>query len=66
MAGCDAVFHAAAAVSLDPRRAREMYDTNVCATKAVLGAASAVGIGNLVYVSSVIALFHPGASRVDE
>ena len=43
-----------------------MYDTHVCATKAVLGAASAVGIGNLVYVSSVIALFHPGASRVDE
>ena len=40
MAGCDAVFHAAAAVSLDPRRAREMYDTNVCATKAVLGAAA--------------------------
>jgi len=66
MAGCDAVFHAAAAVSLDPRRAREMYDTNVCATKAVLGAASALGIGDLPYVSSVIALFHPGASRVDE
>lgn len=67
MAGCDAVFHAAAAVvSLDPRRAREMYDTNVCATKAVLGAASTLGIGNLLYVSSVIALFHPGASRVDE
>ena len=66
MAGCDAVLHAAAAVSLDPRRAREMYDTNVCATKAVLGAASALGIGDLPYVSSVIALFHPGASRVDE
>jgi dihydroflavonol-4-reductase len=66
MAGCDAVLHAAAAVSLDPRRAREMYDTNVCATKAVLGAASALGIGDLLYVSSVIALFHPGASRVDE
>ena len=45
-----------------------MYDTNVCATKAVLGAASALGIGNLLYVSSVIALFHPGACtcrRVD-
>jgi len=43
-----------------------MYDTNVCATKAVLGAARAVGIGNLLYVSSVLALFHPGASRIDE
>ena len=66
MAGCHAVFHAAAAVSLDPRRARETYDTNVGAAKAVLGAASSLGIGNLLYVSSVMALFHPGASRVDE
>jgi nucleoside-diphosphate-sugar epimerase len=64
--GCDAVFHAAAAVSLDPRKARETYDTNVGATKAVLGAAHALGIANLVYVSSVAALFHPGAPRVDE
>jgi dihydroflavonol-4-reductase len=66
MAGCDAIFHAAAAVSLDPRRARETYDTNVGATKAVLGAGSAIGVGNLLYVSSVMALFHPGAARVDE
>ncbi len=66
MAGCDAVFHAAASVSLDPGKARETYDTNVGATKAVLGAARALGIGNLLYVSSVAALFHPGAPRVDE
>lgn len=66
MAGCDAVFHAAAAVSLDPRKARETYDNNVGATKAVLGAACALGIRNLLYVSSVAALFHPGASHVDE
>jgi nucleoside-diphosphate-sugar epimerase len=66
MADCDAVFHAAAAVSLDPRRAREMYDTNVGGTKAVLGAACEVGINNLVYVSSVTVFFHPGAPHVDE
>jgi dihydroflavonol-4-reductase len=66
MAGCDAVFHAAASVSLDPNKARETYDTNVGATKAVLGAAHAVGIGNLLYVSSVAPLFHPGGPRVDE
>ncbi len=66
MAGCDAVFHAAAAVSVDPRRAREMYDTNVGAAKAVLGAAGDLGIGNLLYVSSVMVFFHPGAPRVDE
>src|ERR1700754_4355128 len=34
MAGCDAVFHAAAAVSLDPRKAQEMYSTNVSGAKA--------------------------------
>ena len=66
MAGCDAVFHAAAAVSLDPRKSRETYATNVGATTAVLGAASALDIGNMLYVSSVMALFHPGVSRIDE
>jgi dihydroflavonol-4-reductase len=66
MAGCDAVFHAAAAVSLDPRKARDTYDTNVGATKAVLGAARGLSIRNLLYVSSVTVLFHPGAPRVDE
>ena len=66
MDGCDAVFHAAAAVSLDPRKARQTYDTNVGATQSVLAAASALGIENLLYVSSVAALFHPGAPHVDE
>jgi dihydroflavonol-4-reductase len=66
MAGCDAVFHAAAAVSLDPRKARETYDNNVGAAKAVLGAARGLGIRDLLYVSSVTVLFHPGAPHVDE
>src|SRR5439155_21124400 len=66
MVGCDAVFHAAATVSLDPRKARETYNNNVGTTKAVLGAAHALGIGNLLYVSSVAALFHPEAAHVDE
>ena len=48
MAGCDAVFHAAATVSFDPRKARQTYDFNVGATKAVLGAARALGISNLL------------------
>src|SRR5262245_50839900 len=66
MAGCDAVFHAAASVSLDLRKARETYDTNVGAAKAVLGAGHALGMDNLLYVSSVVALFHPNAPCVDE
>jgi nucleoside-diphosphate-sugar epimerase len=66
MDGCDAVFHAAAAVSVDPRRAREMYTTNVGGTAAVLGAASVLGIDNLLYVSSVAVFFHRGTPGVDE
>ncbi|MGH3578001.1 MAG: NAD-dependent epimerase/dehydratase family protein [Mycobacterium sp.] len=66
MVGCDAVFHAAAAVSLGPHTARESYDNNVVATKTVLGAASTLGIDNLLHVSSLTALFQPGLSRVDE
>lgn len=66
MAGCDAIFHSAAVVSLDPRKARETYDNNVGATKAVLAAARALGIGNLLYVSSVAAFFHPGLPRINE
>ncbi|OBK76508.1 NAD-dependent epimerase/dehydratase family protein [Mycobacterium sp. 1164985.4] len=66
MVGCDAVFHAAATVSLDPRRARETYDNNVGATKTVLDTARALDIGNVLHVSSVTALFHPGAAFIDE
>ncbi|OBF34328.1 dihydroflavonol 4-reductase [Mycobacterium sp. ACS1612] len=66
MTGCDAVLHTAATVSVDPRRAREMYETNVGGTTAVLSAACEAGIRNVVYVSSVMVFFHPGAPRVDE
>ena len=66
MAGCDAVFHAAATVSIGRGMAREMHDTNVGGTWAVLGAAGDAGIRNLLYVSSVMVFFHPGAPRVDE
>lgn len=66
MAGCEAVFHAAASVSLNPRRARETYDNNVGATKTVLDAAYALDIPNVLHVSSVTALFHPGVAHIDE
>lgn len=66
MAGCDAVFHAAAAVALDPRRAQQTYDNNVGGVRAVFSAAADLGIGKLVYVSSLSALFHPGLPRIDE
>ncbi|MDP3859068.1 MAG: NAD-dependent epimerase/dehydratase family protein [Stagnimonas sp.] len=66
MQGCDALFHAAASISLNPRLAQQTYRNNVGATKAVMGAAIAQGIRNLVYVSSYSVLFKPGLATVDE
>ena len=64
--GCDVVFHAAAAVALDPRRARETYDNNFGGMRAVIDSAREAGVGNIVYVSSLSVLFHPGLPRIDE
>ncbi len=66
LSGCDAVLHAAALVSLDPRRAQEIYDNNLATTRAVIGHAAEIGIGNIVYVSSLAVFFRPGAPRIDE
>jgi nucleoside-diphosphate-sugar epimerase len=53
MRGCDAVVHAAAVYSLDPRRAAVMAHTNPTGTDIVLGAAHRQGLDPIVYVSSV-------------
>lgn len=66
MQGCDALFHAAASISLDPRLAQQTYRNNVGATRAVLAAAMAQGVRNIVYVSSYSVLFKPGLATVDE
>lgn len=66
MEGCDAALHAAAAVSLDPRKARETYDNNVGGMKAVIGSACELGISNIVYVSSLSVLMQTGLERIDE
>lgn len=66
MQGCDAVFHAAAKVSLDPRDADEVYTGNTRSIAAVVQAAFELGIKNIVWVSSLSALFSPGAIRFDE
>lgn len=54
--GCDAVVHAAAIFSLDPRRAGEMLRTNEQATRTVLGAAAEAGATRIVHLSSTVAL----------
>lgn len=55
--GADAVLHAASVYSFDSRRHAEMRATNVAGTELVLDAARRAGVGRVVYVSSVGALF---------
>jgi len=59
MAGCDAVLHAAAVYSVDPRSASRISQTNVRATEIVLGAAVRTGLDPIVHVSSYVALLPP-------
>ncbi|MDX1736518.1 MAG: SDR family NAD(P)-dependent oxidoreductase, partial [Halioglobus sp.] len=64
--GCDAVVHAAAMVSTDPADAEQVYRSNVEGTHTVIGAALDHGVGSVIHVSSVTALFDPKASVLNE
>lgn len=66
MAGCDAVLHAAAAVSLDNSKAEATYRNNVDGMRTIIGTACEMGIANIVYVSSLSVLFQPGLAVIDE
>jgi nucleoside-diphosphate-sugar epimerase len=59
--GVDAVVHCAAVVAIEARRAREVEDTNLRAVELVVGGAAERGVASIVYVSSLGALFAPGA-----
>ena len=59
MAGCDAVLHAAAVYSTDPRAASRVRETNPRAAEIVLGAAVRMGLDPVVHVSSYTALLPP-------
>lgn len=63
ISGCDAVVHAAAVFSFDPRRAREVLDTNAQAARLVLGSAVDQGCDPVVHVSSTVTLVRRGAAR---
>lgn len=63
--GCDAVVHAAAIFSLDPRDHQRMAETNHAAAEAVLGAAVAQGCDPIVHVSSTVTLTRHGGSGPD-
>ena len=66
MRGCDAVFHAAAMVSLDARRAKEVYKTNTEGIEVVMTAALELCIDNIVWVSSLSVLSQHGVETFDE
>lgn len=55
--GADAVLHAASVYSFDSRRHGAMRRTNVAGTELVLAEARQAGVGRIVHVSSVGALF---------
>jgi nucleoside-diphosphate-sugar epimerase len=54
--GCDAVIHAAALYSMDPREGRKTLATNRSATEIVLQAAVRAQLDPIVHVSSYVAL----------
>ena len=64
--GCDAVVHAAAAVSVHARDADWVLRNNLMGTELVLGGALERGIERMLQVSSTTALFRPDARRIDE
>jgi NAD+-dependent farnesol dehydrogenase len=61
-AGCDALCHAAALVSVWQRRRADFDDVNVGGLRNALAAARAAGIGRVIYTSSFLALPPSGAS----
>lgn len=66
MEGCDAVIHAAAMVSTEAADADRVYNTNVNGAKTVINTALEQGIGPIIHVSSVTALYDPEAKLLDE
>jgi nucleoside-diphosphate-sugar epimerase len=64
-AGCEAVVHAAAVYSWDPRKADEMERTNAAATAAVLGGGLDAGVARIIHVSSTVALSRRAGGVVD-
>jgi dihydroflavonol-4-reductase len=68
LSGCDALFHVAASYKLWARDPRELYETNVDGTRALLEAALAAGTPRIVYTSSVAVLAppKPGEPPADE
>ncbi len=63
LAGCDAVVHAAAATPMGSTTA-QLRAVNVGGTRNVVDAAVAAGIGRIVCLSSITAIFDPDGRKV--
>jgi dihydroflavonol-4-reductase len=61
---CDCCIHAAAIVSVDPRDAQRVYETNVRGTRMVVECALLQSVSTIIYVSSVSALYHGVAENI--
>ena len=66
LAGCDAVVHTAALVSIDQKDAERVMATNVGGTELVIGGAVKRGLSRIIHVSSVTALYDPAADFLNE
>jgi len=64
--GVDAVIHAAALVSFNPRRRKEILDVNVGGTRNVINACLKLGIKNIIHISSVSALGRKPGTPISE
>lgn len=65
VAGCDAVLHCAATVSLSAARAAEVASVNPLGVRTVVEAATRHRLDPIVVVSSANALFTPGMRAID-
>ncbi len=61
--GCRAVYHAAADYRLWVKDPKELYETNVSGTRALLRSASEAGVERIVYTSSVATLGREPSGR---
>ncbi len=61
---CDGVVHAAAITPMQASSEQDLFATNVDGVKNVIGAACEAGISNIVYVSSITAIFNTDAKKM--
>lgn len=62
--GCDGVVHAAAITPMQAASEQDLFATNVGGVKNVIGSACESGINNVVYVSSITAIFNTDAKKM--